>query len=85
MASDLESMRRGVVLHLLARLEVILSHRQFALLPDSLSAAKSGQRWVGELGSCGYELFMHAHQIAFTTLIKLQDLLSVGCGLLWAL
>jgi hypothetical protein len=85
MACDLNSMRRGVVLHLLAGLEIIFSDRRFTFLPDPLSTAKSGQRWVGELCSCCYELFIHAYQIAFTTLVKLQDLLAVGHGLFWAL
>jgi hypothetical protein len=49
------------VLHLLGGLEVIFSDRPFAFLADSLATAKSGQGWIGELCSCGYELFMHAH------------------------
>jgi hypothetical protein len=85
MTPDLDAMGRGVVLHLLGGLEVAFSDRQFAFLPHSLAPAKGRQRRVGELRSCCHELFMHAHQIAFTTLVKLQDLLSVGRGLFGAL
>jgi hypothetical protein len=85
LASDLDSMRRGVVLHLLARGEVIFSDRQFAFLADSLATAKSGQCGVGKLRSCRDKFFMHAYQIALTTLVKLQDLLPVGRGFFWAL
>jgi len=68
------------VLHLLAGLKVILSHRLLALLTDSLTPAKSRECLIGELRSCHHQLFMHPHQIAFTARVELQDLFAVGRG-----
>ena len=50
LAGQLDLVRRRVVLHLLARLEVVLARRRGALwarrLPDALLAAEGGQRRV---------------------------------------
>ena len=77
-------MGRSVVLHLLARLEVVLAGRHGGRLPDALPATEGGQGLVRELGSAGEELFMDSHQIPLATGEQLQDLLPVGLGFLGA-
>jgi hypothetical protein len=50
-SSHMNLMGRRVVLHLLARFEVILSGRYFGLLPDMVPAAKGRQRRIGKIGA----------------------------------
>lgn len=56
-------MRRGVVLHLHARIEMILTRRHYRRLPDALPAAEARQRRVGERRAAGDEFLMDSHEI----------------------
>jgi hypothetical protein len=77
---------RRVVLHLLARLEVVLARRRGALwarrLPDALLAAEGGQRRIRQGRSLGRQLLMDSHEIPLAGVQKLQDPLPVGFGFL---
>jgi hypothetical protein len=69
-ARDDDMMRRCVVLHLLARLEMVLTRRNFGLLSDLVAPAKRGQRGVANHDAAVGELLHHAHQVALALLIQ---------------
>ena len=50
-AAEVQIMRRGVVLHLLARREVVAPRRLLGDLADPMAAAEGGQGRIGELES----------------------------------
>jgi hypothetical protein len=82
LAGESDLVRRGVVLHLLARLEVVLARRHDGRLPDTLLAAEGGQRRVGQGRSLGCQFLMDSHEILLAGIEKLQDPLPVGFGFL---
>jgi hypothetical protein len=82
--SHMNLMGRSVVLHLLPRLEVILSDGYFGLLTDFVSAAKGRQRRIGKIGARGEQLLMDSDQIPFAFRIQLEDFLPVRIRFLWA-
>ena len=53
LAVQLELVRGGVVLHLLARQELVTAHRHRRRLPDPMPAAEGGQRRVRQVHSAG--------------------------------
>ena len=70
-------MGRSIVLHLLARIEVILPGRLPGFLPDSMTAAEGRQSRVGKLGARGQQLLMDSDQIPFAGRKQLKDFLPV--------
>ena len=74
--------RRCVMLHLCARLEVILPGRRYRFLSDAVPAAECGQRRVGQGRATCQQFFMDSHEIPLAGDGKLQDLLPVWFGLL---
>ena len=64
-ATHFHFMRRGVVLHLHAGLEVILARGHNRRLPDALPAAERGQSLIRERRSAHLKLFMDSDKIAF--------------------
>jgi len=56
-------MRRGIVLHFHARLEVIPAGGNDRRLPNALSAAKRGQRLIRHRRAIRFQLFMDSHEI----------------------
>src|SRR5512140_3914685 len=71
-------MRRGVVLHLLAWLEVVLAGGLGGLVANAVLAAKRRQCRVRERheAPCG-EFLVHAHQIPFALRVECQDLIAM--------
>ena len=65
LAIDDGLMGRGVVLHLLARLEVVSPGGDLRLLADAVAAAERGQGRIGDLGALAPEFLMDPDQIAF--------------------
>jgi hypothetical protein len=74
--------RRCVVLHLLARLEVILSRRLLFDLTDAVTPAEGRQRLVGQFGSFGNQFLMDPDQVAAAGGIEFQKPLPVRLGAL---
>ena len=74
-------MRRRIVLHLDARLEVILARGHNRRLPNALSAAERGQRLIRHLRSAFAQLFMDSHEIPLAGSQEIQDLLAEWFGL----
>ena len=70
-------MRRGVVLHLLRRLEIVVADGRRRLVPDAMPPAKGRQRGVGNRDALGDELLMDTRQIAPAAIDPLQDLIAV--------
>jgi hypothetical protein len=70
------------MLHLFARLEVVLTRRCWWRLPNSMPPAERRQRGVRQLRAAGHQFFMDSHEIPLAPAEKLQDLLPVGFGLL---
>ena len=75
--SHMNLMGRSVVLHLLPRLEVILSGGYFGFLSDTMPAAKGRQRRIRKIGARGKQLLMDSDQIPFAFRIQLEDFLPV--------
>jgi len=74
--------RRRVVLHLLARLEVILPRRLLFDLADAVTPAESRQRLVGQFGSFRNQFLMDPDQVAAAGGIEFQKPLPVWLGTL---
>jgi hypothetical protein len=81
-AAHLDFVRRRVVLHLHARLEVILARRHDRCLPDALPAAECGQRRIRQRRAARRQFLMDSHEIPLAGNQKLEDLLPVGFGFL---
>jgi len=79
-AADFHFMRRGVVLHFHAGLEVILARGHNRRLPDALPAAERGQSLIRQRRAAHRKLLMDSHEIALAGSQKIQDLLAVGLG-----
>src|ERR1039457_1444465 len=82
LAGQLDLVWRRVVLHLLARLEVVLARRHDGRLPDTLLSAEGGQRRIRQGHSLGCQFLMDSHEILLAGIEKLQDPLPVGFGFL---
>ena len=74
--------RRRVVLHLLARLEVILPRRFLFDLTDAVTPAEGSQRLVGQFRSLGNQFLMDPDQVAAAGGIEFQKPLPVWLGTL---
>ena len=79
---DVRLVRGGVVLHLLARLVVVLSSRLLRLVADAVAAAVRGQCRVGHLGTVRLEFLVDAHEIALALRQQLHDVVVVPLGFL---
>jgi hypothetical protein len=76
-AAEVQVMRRGVVLHLLARGEVVAAGRHLRCLADSVAAAEGGQGRIGELEPGLGQLLVHPHEAALALPEELQDVVAV--------
>jgi hypothetical protein len=81
-APDHHVVRRRVVLHLLARLEVVPSDRLGRRVTDSVPPAVRRQGLIREPRARAHELLVHAHEVVLAPGHELQDLLPVRLGLL---
>ena len=81
-ATQSDFVRRGVMLQLLARGELVTAGSHHRRLPDPVAAAEGGQRLVGQLRAAGHQLLMDPDQIPLALVHQLEDLLPVGLGLL---
>ena len=63
-SGDDDFVRRGVVLHLDAGLEVIAAGGRDGRLSDALSAAERRQRLIRQRRAIGQQFFMDSHEIA---------------------
>jgi hypothetical protein len=77
-AADLYLVRRGVVLHLHARFEMILARGHDGQLSDALPAAKGGQRRIRQHSAARRQFLMDPHEIPLAGVQKLEDLFAVG-------
>jgi|SRR5579862_461324 hypothetical protein len=68
LAADFDLMRRGVVLQFLARFKVVAAGRHDGRLPDSVPAAKPGERLIRQGRSASLQFFMDPDQIPFALL-----------------
>jgi hypothetical protein len=78
LAGDLGVVGRGVVLHLLARAEVVLAGRLHRLLADAVAAAEGGERLVRERRAGVVELLVHADEVALAVGVEDGDVGAVG-------
>lgn len=69
MSADDGAMGRGIVLHLLAGQEVVLTHYLLGDHSDLMSATEVGQGGVGNSNPLRFQLFLDSHQIPFTELV----------------
>ena len=83
-SADDDFVRRCVMLHLDAWLEVIATGGHDWLLTDALPAAERGQRLIRQCRAVGPQLFMDSHEIAFARLQQLEDPLAMRRCLLFA-
>ena len=70
------------MLHLHARVEVILARRHNRGLPDALPAAESRQRRIRQGRAVRRQFLMDSHEIPLAGNPQIQDLLPVGFGFL---
>ena len=80
LAADTGTMRRGVVLHLGAGLEVVASRGKLGWLADTVATAEGSECLIGERCALGDELFVHPHQVALAQGVELENLVPVGLG-----
>jgi hypothetical protein len=73
-------MGRGVVLHLLSRLERIATRRWRGGLADLVFATKRRECRVRQLSARLREFFMDADQMTLISGVQLQQLIPVGLG-----
>jgi hypothetical protein len=71
---------RGVVLHLLARREVVASRRLLGLVSNLVPPAERRERLIRDLHTATGQLLVHAHQVAFAVLVQLENLVAVRLG-----
>jgi hypothetical protein len=83
-AAEVKVVGGGVVLHLLARREVVVPDRLLGYLADSVAAAEGGQGRIGELEPGLGQLLVHPHETALALAEEPQDVLAVLEGLLGA-
>lgn len=81
-AAEYGVVRRRVMLHLLARLEVILARRLLFDLTDAVTTAERRQRLIGQFCSFGNQLLMDPDQVAAARGMELQKPLPVRLGAL---
>ena len=81
-AADVHHVRRGVVLHLLARLEDVPPGRLRRREADAVATAVASQRLVRKRRAHQQQLLVHAHQVALAPLVQLADVGLVRLGLL---
>src|SRR5450759_1753065 len=74
---DFHSVRRRIVLHLHARLEVILARGHDRRLSDALPAAEARQRLIGHRRAARLEFLMDSHEIPLARCQKIEDLFAV--------
>ncbi len=82
LAAYFDCVRRRIVLHLLARFEMILASRHYWCLSDTLPAAKCGQRRIRQSRAGRRQFLMDSHEIALARVEKFENLLPVGFGFL---
>jgi hypothetical protein len=82
LATHFDCVWRRVVLHLHARLEVILPRRHDRCLSDALPAAERGQRRIRQRRAGRRQLLMDSHEIPLARCQEIEDLLPVGLGFL---
>jgi len=70
------------VLHLHARIEVILTGWHDRSLRDALPAAESGQRRIRQCRAVRRQFLMDSHEIPLAGNQQIQNLLPVGFGFL---
>ena len=78
-------MRRGVVLHLLARRKVVMPGGLLGVLANPVASAKGSQGRIGEIEPGLGQLLVHPHEAALALTEQPQDFLAVVEGLLPAL
>src|SRR3990172_5571107 len=76
---------RGVVLHLLARAEVVLAGRLHGRVADAVAATEGGEGLVREGGAGLAELLVHADEVALAVDVERGDLGAVGVAQLRSL
>src|SRR5450759_1761769 len=76
-AAHFDFVRRRIVLHLHARIEVILARRFDRCLPDTLPAAETRQRLIRQHCAARRQILMDSHEIPLARLQKLEDLFAV--------
>ena len=74
--------RRGIVLHLHPRFEVILARRHDRRLPDPLPPAESRERRIRQHRAARRQFLMDSHQIPLAGSQQIQDLLAVRLSLI---
>src|ERR1039457_3192379 len=76
----LDQVRRRIVLHLYAWIEMILARGHDRSLTDALPAAECGQRWIRQFRAARRQFFMDSHEIPLAGGEKIQNQLPVGFG-----
>ncbi len=83
--ADMHVVRRGVVLHLLAGLEVVPALRLERLVADAVLATERGQRRVRERHDAACEqLLVDAHKIALAARVQRKNVVAMRLALLRA-
>ena len=76
--------RRGVVLHLLARRELVSACRLRGLVANAVAPTECSQRRVAERRAESGQLLVHAYQIALARGMQRQNLIAIGLAQLGA-
>ncbi len=82
LATDGGHVGRGVMLHLLAGVERVVTGGNLGLVADAVAPAERGQRLVAERGSFLDELLVHPNQVALAAPVEIHDGVAVRLRLL---
>jgi hypothetical protein len=82
---DLRMVRRGIVLHLLARREVVSARRLRGLVTNAVAAAEGRERRIAQGRAETRQLLVDAYEVAFARGVQRQDVVAIGLAQLGAL
>src|SRR5690606_28862837 len=82
--ADLDRVRRRVVLHLLARPELVASGPLLSRMTDLVPSAKCRESRIPDLDPFGEKLLVYTHAVAIAPLMELSDPVDVLAELLVA-
>jgi len=81
-STEFDAVRRGVVLKLFRRLELVAAGRDDWRLADAVPPAKTSQCRIRQFRPAGHQFLMDSHEIPLAVAEKLQDAFPVRFGLL---
>ena len=82
LVADLHAVRRGIVLHFLARLEMVPTRRVLGFEADAMAPAVARERLVGQDRAPLLQFLVDPHQVLFAGDEQFQDVVVPGFRLL---